>query len=481
MSCSRSSIAWLLALAAASATASATACKGGGSSSADRDGATSPAADAADCGADCPDGAGDGDAAAAPGDGEALVVAYVNCLCGFGAGSLDGACLDDPDPAVNHVKTWEDAGQSPITHYVLSFLSFQGSQIQTDPGAIWADGGGSTSQFGLAAGLLDAMRSAQGRGKRVVLSLGGELGSSGFLAWWSGLGGSTDERVAGMRAELERVAQAFEEQNGVAVDGFDVDIELGGVYSFGSDKYDATRDLINAVPDRFFVAFVPQIGNGLCAAPVAGDPLDPPTVLGGQCQQPVNGDDSAWVLARLDQDCRRVDDRPKLDYFGIQYYNAGQAECCGGGADEAAMIRSAVQSYVNLANGWPAAGDVADPDNPWHEWQFFPGPWPAFAGIGTQRLVLGKPGCQGCAGSDFLSLESMREVIAELDGRLDGPMGGILFWDLCRLFGNTGPQCVGGICQPSWGGPDVLENLTDLRRRMAELRPRASATSEIAR
>jgi hypothetical protein len=370
------------------------------------------------------------------------------------------------------VKEWEEGGVSPITHYVISFLSFQGSQIQTDPGDIWAGGGGSTSDFELAPELREAMTAAQGRGKKVILSLGGELGSTGFLAWWSGFGLSTAERVEGMRAELERVAQAFEEQNAIALDGFDVDIELGGVYTFGSDKYDGTRDLVNAVPDRFFVAFVPQIGNGLCAAPNVGDSLDPPTVLGGQCQQPIDGDDSSWVLARLDQDCRRADDRPKLDYFGIQYYNAGQAECCGGGLDEAAMIRSAVQSYVNLANGWPAAGDVDDPENPWFEWRFFPGPWPAFDGIGTRRLILGKPGCQGCAGSNFLDLAGMRELISQLDGKLDGPMGGILFWDLCRLFGNVGPQCVAGTCQPSWGGLDILENLTDLRRRMLELQPR---------
>jgi hypothetical protein len=445
----------------------ASACQDSSIGSGDID-ASSQVPDAA-CGEDCPDAG-----VLPPGEG-GLVVAYVNCLCGFGAGLLDGACLADPDPDVNHVKEWEDSEVSPITHYVISFLSFQGSQIQTDPGGIWASGGGSTSDFELAPGLREAMASAQERGKKVVLSLGGELGSAGFLAWWNGLGGSTAERVEAMRAELERVALAFEEQNGIAADGYDVDIELGGVYPFGSDKYVGIRDLINAVPDRFFVAFVPQIGNGLCAAPTIGDPLDPPTVLGGQCQQPINGDDSSWVLARLDQDCRRADGRPKLDYFGIQYYNAGEAQCCGGGGDAAAMMTSAVQSYVNLANGWPAAGDVDDPSNPWHEWRFFPGPWPAFDGIGTRRLVLGKPGCRGCAGSNFLDLAEMRDLIGELDGRLDGPMGGILFWDLCRLFGDVGPQCVAGTCQPSWGGPDVLENLTDLKQRMAALRPRSAA------
>jgi hypothetical protein len=52
-------------------------------------------------------------------------------------------------------------------------------------------------------------------------------------------------------------------------------------------------------------------------------------------------------------------------------------------------------------------------------------------------------------------------------------MGGLLFWDLCRLFGNTGPQCVAGTCQPSWGAQDVLDNLTRLRDQMAGLHVRA--------
>lgn len=395
------------------------------------------------------------------------VVAYVNCLCGFGVGADGGACLATPDPAVNHVKAWEDAGRSPITHYVISFLSFQGDAIQPDPGAIWAHGGGTPGDFALHPNLKAALASAQAHGKKIFLSLGGEVGSSGFLAWWRALGKD------GMRARLDAAVQAFEQQNGLVVDGIDVDIELGGVYQYGSDKYVATRDLINAVPDRLAVAFVPQIGNGLCAAPVVGDPLPPPSVLGGQCQQPVNGDDSPWVLARLDKECTRADGSPRLDYFGIQYYNAGQAECCGGGSDAASMLTSTVQSYVNLANGWPASGDTTDPANPWHQWAYYPGPWAAFGGIGPERLVLGKPGCQGCAGSDYLSLADMQQLLARLDGKLAGKMGGVLFWDLCRLFGNVGPQCVSGQCQPSWGGADVLGNLTTLRDEMAALRPKS--------
>ncbi len=414
-------------------------------------------------------GAGGHGAGGTSAAGSSRVVAYVNCLCGFGAGMTTGECLANPDPTVNQVKVWEDGGMSPITHYIVSFLSFQGGDIQSDPGEIWASGGGSTTDFALNANLRAALVSAQAHGKKVMLSLGGQVGSSGFLGWWSGLGATSPDRVTAMRALLTATAQTFAQQNGVTVDGFDVDIELGGIYQYGTDNYNATRDLINAVPDTMLVAFVPQIGNGLCAAPVVGDPLNPEDTLGGQCQQPVNGDDSAWVLARLDQDCRKADGTPKLDYWGIQYYNAGQAACCGGGADDASMITSTYQSYKNLANGWPAAGDVSQTTNPWHAWQYYPGPWPAFAGIGADRLVLGKPGCQGCAGSDYLDMPGMTQLIGQLDGKLATPMGGVLFWDLCRLFGNTGTQCVGGQCQPSWGGTAVLTNLTALGQQMNAL------------
>lgn len=404
--------------------------------------------------------------------GGSRLVAYVNCMCGFGVGLNGGTCLANPDPNINHVKVWEDGGTSPITHYIISFLSFRGGEIQTDPGEIWANGGGSTSDFHLHPNLLAAMSSAHAHGKKVMLSLGGEVGSSGFVGWWSGLGGSSPDRVRNMRAKLVAVADRFAEQNGFRADGFDVDIELGGVYQYTSDKYIATRDLINAVPDDQLVAFVPQVGNGLCAAPSVGDPLPPPTVLGGQCQNPVNGDDSSWTLARLDRDCLKADGTPKLDYFGIQYYNAGQAECCGGGTDAASMTRSAVQNYINLANGWDASGDTTAASNPWHQWAFYPGPWAAFDGIRADRLVLGKPGCNGCAGSNFLDLGAMKQLVTQLDNRLDSTMGGILFWDLCRLFGNAGPQCVSGQCQPSWGGPDILTNLSSLKGQMDDLRTR---------
>ncbi|HVX96594.1 MAG TPA: glycosyl hydrolase family 18 protein [Polyangia bacterium] len=401
------------------------------------------------------------------------VVAYVNCLCGFGAGADGQTCLGVPDPSVNQVKAWEDDGQSPITHYVISFLSFKGADIQSDPGSIWKNGGGSTTDFALAPGLRDALQSARAHGKKVMLSLGGEVGSSGFLAWWSAQGAGTSARVSGMRAKVAAAVAAFTSQNDVGVDGVDVDIELGGGYSYTSDKYQATRDLINAVPDDLLVAFVPQVGNGLCAAPVVNDPLPPPTVLGGQCMMPSGDDASApWTLARLDQDCVR-DGKPRLDYFGVQYYNAATAECCGGGGDDAAMVRSTAQNYVNLANGWPAAGDVASTSNPWHAYQYFPGPWAAFGGIGADRLVLGKPACRGCAGSNYLSPTAMKDLFGRLDGKLAKAMGGILFWDLCRLFGNTGTLCVSGSCQPSWNTGDPRAGLADLRAAMLAIRARA--------
>jgi hypothetical protein len=77
------------------------------------------------------------------------MVAYVNVICGFGTGTRGGECLTQPDPTVNYVKQWEDLGTSPITHYMLAFLSFQGSNLQTDPGEIWSNGGGSTTDFTL--------------------------------------------------------------------------------------------------------------------------------------------------------------------------------------------------------------------------------------------------------------------------------------------------------------------------------------------
>ena len=434
---------------------------GGGSASTGGSGSTGPTGGAPDGGTSSP----------APASGAVpRIVAYVNVTCGFGVGTNGGECAAQPDPTVNYVKQWEDAATSPITHYVLSFLSFQGASIQTDPGEIWKTGG-STTDFTLIDGVREALVSAQAHGKKVMLSIGGQVGSTGFTGWWSGSGATSPDRVAAMGTQLQNVADAFTKANGVKVDGFDIDIELGGIYAAGSDKYVSTRDLINAVPESFLVAFVPQVGNVLCAAPNPGDALSPATALGGQCQQPVNGDDSPWVLAHLDTDCKRSSGAPKLDYWGIQYYNAGQASCCGGGSDPASMIQSTAQNYVDLANGWAASGNLADPASPWHSSQYYPGPWAAFGGIGADRLVLGKPGCEGCAGSDFLDLDGMSQLVAALDGKLAKGAGGILFWDLGRLFADKTSNCVSGSCQPSWGGTaSVRDNLAALKAQLAALK-----------
>src|SRR5205823_1317016 len=130
-----------------------------------------------------------------------------------------------------------DENTSPITHYVISFLSFTGAKIQTDPGEIWANGGGSTTDFTLQQNLAEAMRSAQLHGKKIMLSVGGAVGSGNFLPWWNAAGATSADRVAGMRAQLMQVAQRFAQQNMINVDGFDIDIELGGVYQYNSDKY----------------------------------------------------------------------------------------------------------------------------------------------------------------------------------------------------------------------------------------------------
>jgi hypothetical protein len=496
LACHRSpsllALAWALAGCSASPSQSSTcaasdcAASDGGSS----DDATGPAADGstggssdgstvgctacrdASSGSDggAKDGAGANDAAppssdASPPAGGALprVVAYVNVICGFGAGARNGECLAQPDPTVNAIQQWEEQGTSPITHYVLAFLSFQGQSLQTDPGEIWASGGGSTTDFTLEPHVAAALAAAKAHGKKVMLSIGGAAGSSGFLSWWTALGASSG--VAAMGTEIQRVADAFQKANGFAADGIDVDIELGGAYALGSQDYVSTRDLINAIPSSFLAAFVPQIGNGLCAAPVAGDPLTPSQVLGGECSTSSSDSDSAWALAHLDLDCVRGDGSPKLDYWGIQYYNAGQATCCGGGPDTPTAIQSIAQNYKNLANGWPASDATTDPNNAW------PGPWPAFSGLGADRLVLGKPGCQGCAGSDYLAPSDMQTLIASLDGKLAKPPGGFLFWDLGRLFGDTGSQCVSGTCQPSWGGTnDARATLANLKAQLAALK-----------
>lgn len=380
------------------------------------------------------------------------------------------------------VQAWEESGSSPVTHYILSFLSFQGSQIQSDPGSIWQTGGGSTADFTLAPKLAAAMGAAQKRHKKVLLSIGGELGSSQFIQYWQSKGSTSAERVAGMRKDLHAVIDIFEHQNakyGVAVDGIDIDIELGGGYEPAGEKYTATRDLINAVPEELLVAFVPQVGNGLCAAPVVGDlkhGLTPTDVLAGQCLGPA-ATGASWSLAQLDKDCLKADGTKKLDWLGIQYYNAVGAVCCGGGATTAQATLSVTQNYKNLAMGWPAvtAEEMADEASPWHQWQWWPGPWAAFDGIGADRLVLGKPGCAGCAGSNYFDAKDMNELFTSLTAALAPSkqgFGGMLFWDLCRLFGSSGRFCVNSHCQPSWGGTgQVKQGLEGLYAKMKTVHP----------
>ncbi len=179
------------------------------------------------------------------------------------------------------------------------------------------------------------MQSARAHGKKVMLSIGGQAGSSGFLTWWSGLG-ATEPPIAWPRcrpSSPRRSADLRPDAERRGVDGIDVDIELGGGYAYGSDDYDATRDLIDAIPDTFLAAFVPQIGNGLCAAPVVGDPLAFNGPRGPVLAARSTETTRRGSLARLDTECLRADGSPKLTYWGIQYYNAGTAQCCGGGAD----------------------------------------------------------------------------------------------------------------------------------------------------
>ena len=411
---------------------------------------------------------------------EAKFIAYVSCTCGFGprGWNLD-VCRQGELPGANHVLAWERAGVSPVTHYVLAFLSFEAAEIRTDPGSLWVDGGGSTTRFALVPEVLAAMKQAQANGKRILLSIGGETGSTGMIMWWMRQGADEAARVAAIRTRLEGVVAAFEAQNpGLQVDGFDLDVELPDGYPHGGDNYASVRDLINAVPQQHLVGFVPQVGGGLCAAPLSiDDRLGPIEVLGGQCQMPA-ADGQPWSLTRLDQDCKRADGvRPRLDYLGLQYYNAVDALCCGGGDSLQAMLDSTTQHYINLANGWPEVtlAEMEDPNSPWHAFRWFPGPWPAYAGFGADRLLLGKPACKGCAGSNYLSYEQMNQLIAGFDRALDQPMGGVVMWDLCRLFGDRGPLCSGGgSCGPSWAdhADQVLERLHGMASGVRGLRRR---------
>ena len=148
----------------------------------------------------------------ASGSKRTRLVAYVNTLCGFGIGPDNGTCLDDPDPNQNHILVWECARKSPITHYVLSFLSFKGAEIQTDPGPIWANGGGSTTDFALHTNLRQAMQVARAAGAKIMLSLGGELGSNGFLSWWTAQGAQPGARLHDA-LWIDSMVRAFAAQN----------------------------------------------------------------------------------------------------------------------------------------------------------------------------------------------------------------------------------------------------------------------------
>ena len=72
---------------------------------------------------------------------------------------------------------------------------------------------------------------------------------------------------------------------------------------------------------------------------------------------------------------------------------------------------------------------------------------------GAQRLVLGKPGCRGCAGSNYLDLTAMKDLLTSLDGRLTEPMGGILFWDLSGIFSQGGHSACPERASRVWEAP----------------------------
>ena len=118
---------------------------------------------------------------------------------------------------------------------------------------------------------------------------------------------------------------------------------------------------------------------------------------------------------------------------------------------------------------------MADPTSPWHQWQWYPGPFPAFEGIGADRLVLGKPACAGCAGSNYFDLKEMSQLLGSVKTALapsKTSFGGVLFWDLCRLFASSGSLCVNSHCTPSWGGTaQVKQGLEGLYTQMAKVHP----------
>lgn len=169
-----------------------------------------------------------------------------------------------------------------------------------------------------------------------------------------------------------------------------------------------------------------------------------------------------WTLTQLDVDCVDAEGQPRLAWYGIQYYNAPGATCCGGGPNSTAEVLSVTQHYRNLARGWPGVTmkEMSEKSSPWWQWRWYPGPFPGFAGVGSRRLLLGKPACKGCAGSNYLAPgEMVRAISTIVEGLEDDTFGGVFFWDLCRLFAASGPLCVNGRCQPSWNLGDAGEAL----------------------
>jgi hypothetical protein len=72
-----------------------------------------------------------------------------------------------------------------------------------------------------------------------------------------------------------------------------------------------------------------------------------------------------------------------------RYYNAVTAVCCGGGSTDGEQRLSITQNYKNLAMGWPAVttDEMADAASPWHQWQWWPGPWKACVAPAPPHIV----------------------------------------------------------------------------------------------
>ena len=68
------------------------------------------------------------------------------------------------------------------------------------------------------------------------------------------------------------------------------------------------------------------------------------------------------------------------------------------------------------------------------------------------------------------SFEPMLESISRSLHAHKQQFGGVLFWDLCRLFGTEGKFCVGEHCQPSFGTDGgVAQGLTKLYKAMQKV------------